>query len=267
MIRNNYKHMQAKRFMHNKRGQIAIFVIVAIIIVAIILLLIFYPKLPSLTQGADVSPVPFLKSCIEPDLKTEMSRLSNNGGYANPDAFLQYQGEKIEYLCYTSENYKTCIVQQPLIKEHFERELDSLLKGKVNACLQSLEQEYEKRGYSVTLGNPDSKTSINPGNVLISITSPLTASKAGSTKSFNGFNVEIDSKMYDLLMISVSIIDYESTLGDSETTLYLQYYPDLKIEKTKLDEGSKVYRLTNVVTGESFRFASRSLVWPPGYPE
>ena len=71
--------------------------------------------------------------------------------------------------------------------------------------------------------------------------------------------------MYDLIMTSVSIIDYESTYGDSETTLYMQYYPDLKIEKTKLSDGTTIYVLTNVISKESFTFASRSLAWPPGY--
>lgn len=251
--------------MQNKKGQIAIFVIVAIVIVGLILLLFLYPRLPTSLGGSDVAPVPFLKSCVEPILQKNIVSLSATGGYANPDAFLQYKGEKIEYLCYTSENYKTCIVQQPLVKEHFERELDNLTKENVSSCVQSLKQAYEARGYTVNLGSVDSKTSINPEGILVSITTPMTVTKAGSTKSFSGFNIQTESKMYDLLMIAVSIIDYESTLGDSETTLYLQYYPELKIEKTKLDDGSKVYRLTDVVTNESFRFASRSLVWPPGY--
>jgi len=68
-----------------------------------------------------------------------------------------------------------------------------------------------------------------------------------------------------LLLTSVSIVDYEATYGDSETTLYMKYNPELKVDKIKLNEGSKIYRLTNTVTNENFTFASRSLVWPPGY--
>ena len=73
--------------------------------------------------------------------------------------------------------------------------------------------------------------------------------------------------MYDLLLIAESIVQFESTLGDSETTDYLNYYPDLSISKIKLGDGSKVYTLKDVVTNEQFRFATRSLVWPAGYPE
>lgn len=250
--------------MQNKRGQIAIFVIMAAVIVAIILLIVFYPKLPSSLGGGEVSPVTFLSSCIQPDLKNNVVKLGNTGGYTNPDAYLEYQGDKIQYLCYTSDNYKTCVVQQPLIKENFERQLDSMMKNKVNECMQSLKQEYISRGYDINIGSIDGKTTVNPQNILISINSPITVTKADSTKSFAGFNVAIPSKMYDLLMIATSIIDYESTLGDSETTLYIQYYPDLIIEKTRLGDGSKVYSLSDAVTKEKYRFATRSLAWPPG---
>ena len=265
MIRNNYKYAKTELFMSNKKGQVAIFVIIAVVIVAIIMILLFKPKLPFSGTTNELSPVSYLKSCLENDLRENINLLSESGGYTNPEGVLEYQGEKIKYLCYTAEFYKTCVVQQPLIKEHFEIELSNLMKTKLNECMQSLKSEYEKRGNEISIGNGDSKVSFNPNNVLISFTTPITITKNDETRSFNGFEVEIESKMYDLLMIAVSIIDYESTLGDSETTLFMQYYPDLKIEKTKLSDGSKVYRVTDVVTKETFRFASRSLSWPPGY--
>ena len=104
-----------------------------------------------------------------------------------------------------------------------------------------------------------------PERVTVDFDVPLTATKGDETRQFSGFDVEVKSGMYELLMIATSIIDFESTYGDSETTLYLQYYPDLSIEKTKLSEGTSVYKLRNVVTGEEFVFASRSVAWPPGY--
>ena len=73
------------------------------------------------------------------------------------------------------------------------------------------------------------------------------------------------SEMYGLLMIATSIIDYESTYGDSETSIFIQYYPSLIIEKTKLTDGSKIYVVRDVTTHESFTFASRGLSWPAGY--
>jgi len=67
-----------------------------------------------------------------------------------------------------------------------------------------------------------------------------------------------------LLLTAVSIIEYESTFGDSETGLYISYYPNLKIDKTRRDDGSTIYQLSDVTTEDTFAFATRSLVWPQG---
>ncbi len=250
--------------MNNKKGQLAIFVIIALVIVAIIIAVLLYPKLPIVGKG-DVNPGSFLKSCIEPEMKKNLEILGKQGGYAKPEGILTYKGEEIKYLCYTSEYYKTCVIQQPLLKEHVEKELQSLIKSRADECIQELKEEYEKRGYEVTSsGRAESKVEISPAEIEIHFQNPMTISKE-STRRFQGFDIEIESKMYELLMIAVSVLDYESTYGDSETTLYVSYYPNLKIEKIKLSDGSKVYILGDAVTQESFRFASRSLSWPPGY--
>ena len=261
--RKSYKYPCSPMNMKNKRGQLAIFVIIAVIIIVVLLVILLRQKLPFLQQSS-LTPEIFLKTCIEPSIKENIILLGGRGGYKDPEGFIEYKGEKIKYLCYTSENYKTCTVQQPAIKEQFEKDLSLILKGRTNTCLNDLKNEYEKRGYEVNLGSTDSSVSINPGKINILVTAPLIIKK-DSTQKFDRFNIEIDSQIYDLLLTSSSIVDYESSLGDSETTLYMQYYPDLKIEKTKLSEGSKIYKLTNVVTNESFQFASRSLSWPPGY--
>jgi len=45
----------------------------------------------------------------------------------------------------------------------------------------------------------------------------------------------------------------------------MTYYRDLKVEKKKQTDGSTVYILTKMDSGDKFQFASRSVAWPPGY--
>ncbi len=264
MRRNNYKEWNAFFKMVNKRGQLAIFVIIALVIIGIVIVLLLYPKigLPQITS-TELSPESYLKSCIEPEIKSAIENLAKQGGYSNPEGVLEYEGEKIKYLCYTSEYYKTCVVQQPMIKEHMEKEINEIISPKSQECLQELKGEYEKRGYSVSLLPSTTNVTIDPHKIIVEFKAPMTISK-DTTRTFSNFNIGISSEMYDLLMLTTSIIDYESTLGDSETTDYISYYPDLSMKKVKLSDGSKIYTLRNVVTNESFRFASRSLSWPPG---
>ena len=262
MHKKDYKRKPSIFNMQNQKGQVAIFIMLALVIVAVIIVILLKPKsiIPSTNE---FSPSSFLKSCLESDLKSNIELLSKNGGYKE-EGELKYQGDKIKYLCYTAEYYKTCVIQQPLLKEHFEKELSISLSSKAQQCIQNLKKEYEGKGYQVTSGKTDLSVSINPEETNLILNSPLTIKKE-NTQSFRQFEIKEKSQMYELLMTAVSILDYESSLGDSETTLYMKYYPNLKIEKVKLSDGSKVYTLTNVITKESFRFASRSLSWPPGY--
>jgi hypothetical protein len=250
--------------MGNKRGQVAIFIILALVIVAVVLLFFLLRNRSILSVQEEFTPSGFLKSCIEPELKNKLGTITRQGGYLIPEGYLTYQDEKIKYLCYTAEYYKTCTVQQPLLKEHIESELNGALQKRMGECAQGLKTELESRGYQVSLGKVDSSISINPGNIKVGFVMPLTITK-DTTQNFKKLDVEVKSELYDLLLTSESIIQYESILGDSETTLYMRYYPNLKIEKVKLGDGSKIYTLSNVVTKDSFRFASRSLSWPPGY--
>ncbi len=248
----------------NKRGQVTIFVIVAIVLVAIFLILFLYRGGPNLFQAAEVSPTGYLKDCIEPEIKATVDVLSKNGGYLNPDGTVMYNGEEIKYLCYASDFYDTCVVQQPMIKSHFEKELNSIIQPKAEQCVRSLKQEYERRGYSVSALSVDSLVEIVPGKIKVNFVAPMTVTKE-SSQTFREFDVQMNSEIYDLLFIASSIVDFEAAFGDSETTLYIQYYPNIKIEKILLSDGTTIYKLSNVVTKEEFVFASRSVAWPPGY--
>jgi hypothetical protein len=247
-----------------KRGQLTTIIIVVIVIVAALLVYLLSPKIGLIGGGSVFSPGNYLQSCIQPEIKKDVDLLAQHGGYANPDGIMMYRGEKVKYLCYTGDFYRTCIVQQPMIKGNFEKELQTMLKAKAMQCFDDLKSEYRKRGYDVSAANGDYQLSIVPGKIKIDFYAPITVTKETS-QTFRGFSTEVNSQMYDLLMIATSIVDFESKYGDSETTNYIQYYPDLKIDKRRLDDGSKLYILSNVVTKESFTFASRSLVFPPGY--
>jgi len=265
MNSNNYKYKKLENRM-NKRAQVAIFVIIALAIVAIFVLIIFLRD-GGITNNTSegLSPQRYLSDCISPSLRENMEIILKQGGYSNVEGFLEYNGDKYKYLCYTNENYIPCIVQQPLLKEQFEKELNSLLRAKSGECVNSLKEEYESRGYDVNMNGINTEFLIVPEGIKYSVNGELSAKKGDETSVFNGFDVEIESQVYDLILTGISIIDFESTYGDSETTLYMQYYPDLKIEKIRLSEGSKIYRVTNVITNETLSFATRSLVFPPGY--
>lgn len=248
----------------NKKGQIAIFVIIALVIVAVVIAAVMYPKLRGAISPGAFSPEPFLKSCVEPAVKDYVELLASRGGYEKIEGYANYRGMQAKYLCYTSNYFETCTVQQPLIKSNFEAELTRMLTPRIKTCYDNLRGEYQRRGYSVFQTGANFSVSIDIKGVNVDFPA-TTVTQGETTQRFDRFSITVQSQIYNLLMIATSIVSFEASFGDSETTVYLQFYPNIKIDKKLLDDGIKIYTISDVTTKESFIFASRSLVWPAGY--
>ena len=248
-----------------KRGQVTIYVIIAIVVVALIVLIfMFKPEVESFF-GSNLDPNAFLNDRLKTPLTEEKEFLSKQGGYIEPEGFILYKGNKIKYLCYNYKYYLPCKVQQPMIKQKFEEELAKSMESDVKNSIIELKSQLERRGYEISGGNNIKiSTEMAPNKVKLIIDSELKTKKGEETKTYEKFEIELNSEMYFLLMTATSIVDFESAYGDSETRLYLLYYPNLVIEKNKLGDGSKIYKLKEITTNEEFYFASRSVAWPGG---
>ena len=142
-----------------KRGQVTIYVIIAIVIVAaVILIFMFRPEINAFL-GSDLNPNAFLNDRLKDSLIEGKETLAKQGGYLEPEGFILYQGNKIKYLCYNSEYYLPCKVQQPMIRQKFEEELKKYIEDDVKNAMKDLKKQYERRGYDVSGGN-EIKTSI-----------------------------------------------------------------------------------------------------------
>lgn len=248
-----------------KKGQITIFIILAIMIILLgILIYVFYPKIQTIIAPETKNPSDFIQSCIEEDFKKNVKELSLKGGSLNPEHYVVYDNENIEYLCYTGEYYKTCIIQQPMLKKHIESEIETSIRKEINQCFDDLKQSYEQKGYGVNLRQGDINVKLLPKRIVTSFDHSLTLTKDGSEK-YDSMEVVLNNNLYELVSITNSILSWESGYGDSETTIYMNYYHDLKVEKKKQSEGTTIYILTDKTNGNKFQFASRSIAWPPGY--
>ena len=249
----------------NNRGQVTIFIIIAIVIVVMgVLIFLFYPQIKTGLGFEEKNPSAFIQACIEEEIENSVEKLSLQGGSINPEHYILYDNEKIEYLCYTGEYYKTCIMQQPMLKQHIESEIKNEIKEEVKVCFDSMKESYEKRGYSVNLRQGETNIELLPKRIISTFDYSLTLTKKDS-ETFDSFKVILNNNLYELVSIVNSILNWESSYGDSETTIYMDYYPNLKVEKKKQSEGSTIYILTERDTENKFQFASRSVAWPPGY--
>jgi len=248
-----------------KRGQVTIFIIIGIAIVAIgILIYVFYPKLQSIVGTDSNNPTAFMQTCLEDEIEDTVEILSLQGGSMNPENYVLNDDNKIEYLCYTDEPLRPCVVQQPMLKSHIESEIESKISPIVDACLEDLKSSFEDKGYDVSLTDGNTTVELLPEAIVTTLTNELVLTK-GDSEKYEKFRIIVNSKLYELTGIARSIIAWEAAYGDAETTTYMNYYHDLKVEKEgPREDGATIYILTNRDTKEVFQFASKSLPWPPG---
>lgn len=250
----------------NKKGQVTIFIILGIVIVlAGVLIFTFYPQIKSTLTTGEESPQAFMKTCLEEETIRIIENLSLQGGSVNPEAYFNYNGDHLEYLCYTNEPYLTCTVQQPMMLNHVKSEIKREITPTVNSCLDSMKKSFEGKGYSVNLENREFDVEIVPDNVVYNFNVSLDLQKADTQRTYDRVIVAYNRNLYEMLLLVSSIINWEAKFGDSETTIYMSYYRDFKVEKFKQTDGTTVYTITERDKDNVFRFASRSLAWPPGY--
>lgn len=246
------------------RGQVTIFVIVAIMVFALgILIYFFFPKIQTGFGISTNNPNIYMQNCMEDSINEVVDAVSKQGGSFNPKNYILYNDTMIEYLCYTSEYYIPCTMQQPLLKEHIENEIKEQIRGQKELCLNSLKDNFESQGYTVNIAQGETSVELIPKKIRVSFQNTLTLTKENSER-YDKLNVIVDNNLYELVGITNSILNMEARYGDSETTTYMNYYHDLKVEKNKQTDGSKIYILNNRDDGSMFQFATRSIAWPPG---
>lgn len=255
----------------SKRGQITIFIILAVIIVAVaVVIYLFYPQIKTIFI-LPANPQQFMQTCMQNEIKNVIANVSLQGGSMNPQFNYSYYNENlkhlysVEYLCYTNQYYVPCVMQQPLLQNHIESEIENNIQSTALACFNSLQQNYQNHGYTVNLIPGNITVDILPQRVLVTFNSDFTLTKGNSQQRYQQFGVAINSNLYELVSIANSILNWEVTYGDAPDAVYMSYYHDLIVEKKQQTDGTKVYILTNLNSGEVFQFATRSFVWPLGY--
>jgi hypothetical protein len=245
-------------FNMKKKGQVAIFIILGIVIVSSVLVFFLWAQPVYFSDRAGNLG---FEGCVKDVVEQGISELEGKAGFINPDFTYPYQGQEFTYLCYTEDYYVTCVVQVPFLKNVFDDQLERLIRDEVNVCYDSSIESLRDQGYSVVSGVVDYNVEIEPGVVRVEVDAPTGVGDV----SLSRFNIRVNSPIYEMLMISTSIVQSEARFGDSDVSELMIYYPEYYIEKIKRGEGTTIYTLESKTFGNKFSFASRSLVWPAGF--
>jgi len=254
-----YKKDMTKRM--NKKGQLTIFIIIALVIV--VGLLIYFLWIGPSYVYPERERLGF-ERCVQEVVNENINNLGVNGGFIQPEFFISYKNEIIPYLCYTNLYYENCINQNPFLIDNFQNNLLEASEAEIWACYESSLNALERQGYNVIEGERNLSIELVPGKANIIINAPVVLTGEGSQR-FTRFNVAVNSKIYEMLSLSTSIIQFETQYGDSDVTSMMALYPDYVIDKFKQGDGTTIYIIEDKENKNKFQFASRSLVLPPGY--
>jgi len=255
-----------------KRGQITLFVIIAIVIIGA--LIIFFSVsntgkgLVDRVTGAEFDPYASLVSCVENNnaINPKISEILVQGGDSNPQHFALYKNNKLKYLCYTNQFYDRCVMQEPFVLQKTEKEIQQQTQKQIESCVEELKSQLNARGYSSNFGRLNYSASIVPDNIILNIGLPLSISRGETSKNYQTpFEVRKKSEAYNLIMIANSILNFEARYGAADIGEFMALYPDIRIEAQKQTDGSVFYLLSSRSTEEQFSFAVRSVAFPPGY--
>ncbi len=211
----------------SKKGQVTVFIIIAIIIVAAVAgYFIFRDKISVSEVPASMQSVytTFL-SCLEEDALVGADILMSQGGYIEIPEFepgsaympfssqLNFLGSPIPYWYYVSGN--NIEKEQVPSKNDMERELENFIERKIAECSFDI---YYDRGFGVYFDEPKAKVEIKDREIEVDLEMDLTIDRGEDTVLVRDHTVLTSSKLGKLYNSAIKVYEEE------QKELFLEEY-------------------------------------------
>ncbi|MFA5019546.1 MAG: hypothetical protein WC533_00425 [Candidatus Pacearchaeota archaeon] len=248
----------------NKKGQVTIFIIIAVlIIVAVIFLFILYKngKLP-ISPKPSQEPNQEVMQCVREAVEDASNMIIDNGGYVKlPNEVKKFENKEYPYLCYTSKNNAKCQPVNPVLINHIEDEIYDYSLPKAQKCFNDIKAKYEKEGYEVVLEKDmDYEVVLLSGKIEININREFKISKADDKKGFSKYEIQIPSPIYNIAVVVHTIIEQEAKYCNSDYPLIMRANTWANIEKFQTGDDNKIYTVKDTRTNKLWGFAVRGCV-------
>lgn len=186
----------------SKKGQLAIFIIIAIVIVGVIVLFFVLRGEGQIAVPQEFEPIyDYYLSCMENDLFNGVSILGQQGGYINPPEFasgseympfsseLDFLGFGVPYWYYISGN--GIEREQIPSKEKMEAELDDFLEQRFFCDFSG----FEEAGFDVEYGEREVDSEIGEERVDVSVMQEITFIFGDTSWTGKNHNLRMSSRL------------------------------------------------------------------------
>ena len=243
----------------DKKGQVAIFVIIAIIVVAIAVVGFMLIRKPTVKKPLVIQD--YFKQCVNERFSDAFNKTLLQGGYTSlqqPFIIIPGQGQKVGYMCYTPNNNEKCTVQIPFMEQFVMEQLKSALVDISHDCLNEFKQQMSKQGMSVTTcGNPSIGIYLDDKAIHSSIECKITAVKGDKTFVIDKTDFSKPTKFKQLSLVVQQILEQELSQNDFDVDGFNTAYHTTYVEKYR-SQGSKIYSI--ILNNEKLNVAFRNNV-------
>ena len=243
-------------FSLNKKGQIAIFVIIALVIVGGI---IAYFALRERVSISGISPefqpiYTYYQACIADEAKAAIDLAESQAGHVYPGTYipgseyapsssqLNFLGFAVPYWYYISGN--GLIKENVPTKSQIEQEISTYIAEGINTRC-NLDSFYAQ-GFTINLSTPEIKTTIADTTVSIDVNENIYASKGGSSATKTAHHADVNSVFGKLYNTALSIYQKEKAeafLENYSVDVLRLYTP---VDGVELTCGGKIWKTREV---------------------
>ena len=259
--------MEEKR--ENKKGQITIFVIIALILVVTLALVFVLIKTPSTGISADKPDTSksYITKCARDALSEAESLVIPHGGFLDTSTtnFVRYSGRDVLWLCYTSDYETKCRNKHPMLQQEIERQLENYVKPKIEECFSTMKTQLRNYDYKDEPLYLDIK--IIPTKTYMNITKKISYKINEQTINIEKFDSSINSPLYDFVSIANEISNQElrncNCIDACNADIFElnRLNPAFAIRKPAVGgDGEEVYTITEISSGKEFDLAIRNCV-------
>ena len=239
----------------NKRGQVTLFIIIAVVIVAIIVLIIFLQRSslgPELPETEAIKVKSYIDDCLELKIKQGILALGKQGGYYNLDNV-----ESITFLdeqtAYYWKNEANLVPSLDVI----EQELNFWLNDNIDNCFSF--EDYDITTESCSINSEITET------VSVDFDCSITVKKNNAVSKLNEFTIQFDAPVAKLLNVSGQIItEYSTKPGYVCVTCFDGIALTNNVTITAVPVTSETFEPEHIwflITDKNIKFEEQNITW------
>ncbi len=204
-------------FGFSRRGQVTLFIILAILVVGGVVAYFVLRNGTGQTIPENFQPVyDYYVSCLKTQARGGISLLGEQGGRINVGKFspgsaympfssqLDFMGQPVPYWMYVSGN--NLLTENVPTKQEMERELGKYISERVGFCDFS---KFKKQGFVVFVNNGSVTTTINDLSVDVDVENRVTIFKGNNSVSISSHRFSVTSKLGKFYGLAKQVYDYE----------------------------------------------------------